>query len=93
MAAVQQNGLALDDVPRELRNETICMAAVQQNGHALYYVLEEQYTEAVCMAAIEVGGSGLQLGKRPCGAAADCEPAPKRVCAAVAQQCATSSQR
>ena len=34
MRQIQQNGLVLDDVPGELRNEAICKAAVQ---------LEEQF--------------------------------------------------
>jgi hypothetical protein len=38
LAAVQQDGRALDYVPEELKTQELCLAAVQQYGYAFRYV-------------------------------------------------------
>ncbi len=52
LAAVNQDGYALQHVPNKLRTPEICMAAVNQDGYALQYVPNELRTPEICMAAV-----------------------------------------
>lgn len=56
---VEQNGYALDFVPRQLRTKKLCMAAVRQNGNALYYVPKDLQNKETCLAAIRQNGDAL----------------------------------
>ena len=60
MAAVSQNGWALEYVPNELKTEEFCLAAVTQDGWSLYYVPKELKTEEICMAAVSQKFSALE---------------------------------
>jgi hypothetical protein len=60
LAAVQQNGVALQYVPEALRTEAVALAAVQQNGWALQLVPEALRTEAVALAAVQQDGWALE---------------------------------
>ena len=59
LAAVQQDGNALKDVPEEKKTEAICLAAVSKHGGALRYVTADKQTEAVCLAAVQQDGLAL----------------------------------
>jgi len=61
LAALQQNGFALEDALEELRsNEAVVLAAVQQAGQALRYASEElRSNEAVVLAAVQQDGQAL----------------------------------
>ncbi len=61
LAAVQQNGRALQSIPVFLRTTSICMAAVQQEGWALQFVPEALKTEAICLIAVQKDGWALQF--------------------------------
>jgi DNA-directed RNA polymerase subunit RPC12/RpoP len=60
LAAVQKNGLALMDVPRELKTAELCLAAVKNNGMALYYVPKELKTPEICLAAVAQSSGALE---------------------------------
>ena len=51
--AVQQNGLALEFVPLELRTESLCSIAVSQNPRALRWVPSQFKSIELCMSAYE----------------------------------------
>ena len=42
VAAVKQNGWALQHVPEDKRSKELCFAAVKQNGLAIKYVPEDK---------------------------------------------------
>jgi hypothetical protein len=60
MAAVEQNGYALQEVPDELKTKELCLAAVEEYGLALEYVPEELKTKEICLAAVEQFGYALR---------------------------------
>ena len=41
LAAVRQNGNALEKVPENLRTQEVCLEAVMKDGYALQYVPEK----------------------------------------------------
>ena len=51
LAAVKQNGLALQYVIISKRTPEVCLAAVKQNGNSLEYV--EEQTHEICLEAIK----------------------------------------
>jgi hypothetical protein len=53
LAAVKQNGEALQYVPEELRTAELCLAAVQDDGMALAYVPEELQTAELRLTAVK----------------------------------------
>jgi len=60
LAAVRQNGLALQYIDDEKITREIYLAAVRQNGLALKYVPEKMRTEQVYLAAVTQNGQALQ---------------------------------
>lgn len=58
---VQQNGLALQDVPEELRTPELCKLAVQQDGLALEDVPEELRTPELYKLAVQQDGWALKF--------------------------------
>jgi len=58
---VQQNGLALQFVPPEMRNSDICKIAVQQNGLALEFVPSNMINSDICKIAVQQNGAALHL--------------------------------
>src|SRR3990167_11484085 len=65
LAAVRQNGWALQCVPELLCTETVCLEAVRQYGRALEYVPEPLRTKAVCLAAVQQDGWALKYIPEP----------------------------
>ncbi len=51
LEAVQKDGMALKDVPDELKTEELCMAAVQTHSDAFVFVPEELQTEEIAEEA------------------------------------------
>jgi len=62
LAAVQQNWMALEHVPFDLRTRDICMAAVKQNATALQYVPSDVKIKNpdICMTAVKQDGTALK---------------------------------
>ena len=60
MAAVQQNGLALEHVKEQ--TPEICLAAVRQNGLALKFVKDK--TSNIRMAAVQQNGLALRFMRK-----------------------------
>ena len=60
LAAVKQNGWALQFVPMELRTPEICLAAIKQNGWALQFVPMELCSSEICLLAVKQNGSVLE---------------------------------
>ena len=58
IAAVRQNGLAIEYVPKVTAD--ICMAAVRQNGLSLAYIPIVQRTLDICLEAIRENGLALE---------------------------------
>jgi hypothetical protein len=56
---VEQNGLALEYVPDELRTPEVCDKAVGQDGLALKYVPDELMTREVCEKAVGQDGRAI----------------------------------
>jgi len=63
--AVNQNGLALEYVPHELRTEELCRIAVAQDGWALKYVPQKLRTDEMCRIAVKQDGRPLQYVPEP----------------------------
>ena len=61
LAAVQQNGLALEYAKEQ--NHEICLAAVKQNGWALKDVKNQ--TADICLAAIKENGCAVEYVQNP----------------------------
>ena len=61
LEAVRQDGLALRDVPEDLKTEAVCLAAVQQYGQALKFVPKERKTPEVCLEAVKQDGRALKF--------------------------------
>jgi len=59
LAAVQENGCALEYVPEKLKTPELCLAAARVNGYSLKYVPESLKTPGLCLAAA-VSGSALE---------------------------------
>ena len=55
LAAVQQNGLALQCVKKQ--TPEMCLVAVQQNGYALHYVKKK--TPEICFGSCSANGIGI----------------------------------
>jgi hypothetical protein len=53
LAAVEQNGVALQYVSEALRTAELCLAAVEQNGYALQYVPNALRTAEIYVAVIK----------------------------------------
>ena len=60
MAAVKDNGSALEYVPEEFLTPELCLAAVERSGFALRFVPAEMKTEALCLAACRTYGVALK---------------------------------
>ena len=60
MAAVAQDGRALEYVRKSLQTAEICMAAVQQDGRALEFAPQSLKTAEICMAAVAQDGYALK---------------------------------
>ena len=56
LEAVQKDGIALKDLPDELKTEEVCLAAARENGYALAFMPEETRTPAVCIEALLENG-------------------------------------
>jgi|GEM_PF-5594095 len=56
LAAVEQNGNALEYVPDKFKTLELCFTAVQTYGSAFEYVPEKFYTPELCLAAVEQAG-------------------------------------
>jgi hypothetical protein len=52
LAAVQENGHALEYVPEDLKTPELCLAAVQKHGRTLEYVPEDLKTPEIYLAAM-----------------------------------------
>ena len=61
LAALKQNGGALEYVPWSLRSPEICRAAIKQNGGALEYVPWSLRSPEICRAAVEKNGLALEF--------------------------------
>ena len=61
LAAVQQNGFALQYVKKQ--TPELCLMAVQQNGNSLQYVKKQ--THEICLAAVQQSEDALQYIKLP----------------------------
>ena len=61
--SVQNNGLALQFVPLEIRDSEICKIAVQNNGLALQFVPLEIRDSEICKIAVQNNGLALFLLK------------------------------
>lgn len=59
IAAVTENGIALNYILPEEQDEEICIAAVRQNGFALKYVSTK--TEEILLEAVRQNGLALKL--------------------------------
>jgi tetratricopeptide (TPR) repeat protein len=57
--AVEQNGHALDYVPKAYRAEELCRIAVSKTGQALEYVNENKRTPELCSIAVQKTGRAL----------------------------------
>ncbi len=53
LAAVQQDGRALEYVTPKAQTEEIWLVAVRKSGHALQYVRSDLQTESMCIIAIQ----------------------------------------
>ena len=79
MAAIKQNGCALQYIPETFKTVEICSAAVQMNYNALYYVPIALKTPDMCLAVVKLNGRMI-----------DCVPFAGRtstICLAAVQQC------
>ena len=63
LAIVQNYGLALRFVPKQLRDEKMCLAAVQNDGLALNSVPNRLRDEKMCLTAVQ--NNGWALGAVP----------------------------
>lgn len=54
MSVVQRNGLDLEKVPSNRKNESICIAAVNNNALALEFVPNRFKTQELCFAAVRL---------------------------------------
>lgn len=61
LAAVQQNGFALEYVPESLKTWEVCFAAAKESQHALAFVQEELKTSDFCLAAVQRHGRALEF--------------------------------
>ena len=61
LKAVNNNGLLLKFVPRELMTQKMCLDAVNNNGLALEFVPQEQRTDNVLQVAVNQNGLALEL--------------------------------
>ena len=60
LTTVQQNGLALQHVPKETIDKDIALTAVQQNGFALQHVPKEIIDKDIALTAVQQNGFALQ---------------------------------
>jgi hypothetical protein len=60
IAAVKQNGFALEFVPKDLMTTEVCLAAVYRYGCALEYVPESLKSAEMCLAAIRQNALALE---------------------------------
>lgn len=56
LAAVRQNGLALEHVPKELLTPEMCLEAVRQNGNAIFHVPTRLLSPRLCLEAVRQTG-------------------------------------
>lgn len=56
LAAVTQDGLAIDYVPRQFRTEAVVQKAVEKNGYALLHVPLALRTESLMLKAVMQNG-------------------------------------
>ena len=59
LAAVQQDGHAIQLFTEAQRTPEVCLAAVQQNGFAVWNLTKSQRTPEVCMAAVQCNGYAI----------------------------------
>jgi hypothetical protein len=60
MAAVQQDGHAIQFLAEAQRTPEVCLAAVQKRGHAIKYISDEQRTPEVCLVAVQKNGYAIE---------------------------------
>lgn len=60
LAAVRQNGMALQDVPDAHKNRELCLDAVQNDCRALVHVPLELLSEEICLTAFRRDGNLLR---------------------------------
>jgi hypothetical protein len=60
IAAVQNDGETLLNIPDALKSPTLCMAAVQQCGCVLRHIPEKLKTPSMCLTAVQQDGYALQ---------------------------------
>lgn len=61
MAAVQQNGFAIQHLTPEQRTPKVVMAAVQRYGYVIQYLTPEQRTPEVILAAAQQNAQVFRL--------------------------------
>lgn len=57
LGAVQKDGMALDSVPNEFKDEEMCKLAVTKNGFALSQVPKQLRTYDLCLQSVSGDGS------------------------------------
>lgn len=57
LAAVRQNGLALQLIPKDLHSVALCLEAVKQNASAIKYVSRKIITDDICLEAVRSDGT------------------------------------
>ena len=60
LAAVKNDGYALEYVSPENQTQEICLAAVKQDGYALRYVSPENQTPEICLVAVKQYADALR---------------------------------
>ena len=63
LAAVSQNGSAVNYLKDEQRTPDVCLAAVSRDGHAVNYLKDELLTPDVCLAAVSQNGCVIRYLK------------------------------
>lgn len=57
LAAVRQNGLALQLIPKDIHSVALCLEAVKQNASAIKYVSRKIITNDICLEAVRSDGT------------------------------------
>lgn len=78
LAAVKQNGLALEYIKQENHTDEICLAAVKQNGLALEFVEELKQTHEIALAAVKQNADAFDFVRESNRSKAVCVETVKR---------------
>lgn len=65
LAAVKQNGLTLQIIPKDIHTVDLCLEAVKQNGNAIRFVSPKILTYKICLEAIKNSCRALSYIKEP----------------------------